>query len=224
MIEPERSATALNPHEVEISVEKPLLWAKVTSDLFSPPIVWTIVAIPIAFYKASPQSAALAWVTLYIFMVCFLPSIFIFWGLKRGTISDLHMQMRQERIRPMVFSLVSAVITLTILLAVNASPIMRMFAVATVVQVAVMLVITSVWQISIHMISMSGMTVTVGLLFGIMPVLIMVPLMVLVAMARLKLERHTPAEIIAGTIVGGVSVFLILSIMNSLEPGLLARI
>jgi membrane-associated phospholipid phosphatase len=205
-------------------VEKPLQWANITSDLFSPPIVWSIVAFPIGFYNAPSQPAALTWIGIYIFLVCFLPSIYIFWNLKRGNISDLHMHEREERIRPIVFSLVTAAATLIVMLAIGASPIMRMFAVATLVQVGVMLVITAVWQISIHMISMSGVTVTMGLMFGLVPVMIMLPLMLLVAMARLKLERHTPAEIIAGTIVGGVSVFLILSIMSSLEPGLLARI
>jgi membrane-associated phospholipid phosphatase len=52
--------------------------------------------------------------------------------------------------------------------------------------------------------SITSAVVATGILFGIGPALLVSPLVPLVGAARLKLHRHTPAQVIAGTLVGAV--------------------
>jgi len=172
------------------------------SDILSPPVVWALLAFPIAFRDAASQSQALTWALVYIALVCILPIIYIALMVRRGTITDIHMRVRTQRIRPFLVSIICTAIAWGILRLMGAPAVMPAFALFSMVQLAIMLAITFVWQISIHAISISGATVALAILFGAIPALLTAPLVLLVGAARIKLERHTPAQVIVGTCVG----------------------
>src|SRR5258708_35884918 len=136
---------------------------------------------------------------------------------------DMHMPKREERIRPFIVSIITTSIAVVALYVSSASPIMRLFAISSLIQLTLMALITTMWQISIHMISISGVVVTVGALFGATPVLLTAPLVPLVALARLKLHRHTRSQVVAGIILGALSVSALLAMASSLEPGLFSH-
>jgi membrane-associated phospholipid phosphatase len=177
-------------------------WARLVSDILSPPVVWALLAFPIAFRDAASQSQALTWALVYIALVCILPIIYIALMVRRGTITDIHMRVRTQRIRPFLVSIICTAIAWGILRLMGAPAVMPAFALFSMVQLAIMLAITFVWQISIHAISISGATVALAILFGAIPALLTAPLVLLVGAARIKLERHTPAQVIVGTCVG----------------------
>ncbi|MBZ0294017.1 MAG: hypothetical protein K8L99_15750, partial [Anaerolineae bacterium] len=83
-----------------------LSWARLVSNLLSPPMIWAIMAFPIAFRDAETQQQALTWALVYGSLVCLLPLLYVAWMVRRGVISDLHMQVRQQRLRPFVESLI----------------------------------------------------------------------------------------------------------------------
>jgi membrane-associated phospholipid phosphatase len=74
----------------------------------------------------------------------------------------------------------------------------------TLAHLTLMAVITLGWQISMHAMSISGALVATGIVFGLFPALMVAPLVPLVGTARLRLERHTPAQVIAGTLLGAL--------------------
>ncbi len=177
-------------------------WARLVSDVLSPPVVWAVLAFPIAFRDAPNGGEALKWALVYIVLVCVLPLIYIATMVKRGKITDIHLKVRQQRVRPFLISIVCAAAALVIFYGMQTPAVMPIFALFTLVQLLVMLFITLMWQISIHAVSISGMTVALGMLFGVLPALASAPLVVLVGAARVKLDRHTPAQVVAGTGVG----------------------
>lgn len=193
----------VSPFEYNVS------WARLVSDILSPPVVWAVLAFPIAFRDAPTEIQALTWATMYVVLVCVTPIVYIGMMVKRGHITDMHMKVRQQRIMPFVISIVCAFFAWLGLQLTDAPFVMPLFAVFSLVQLIVMLVITLIWQISVHAISISGATVATAVLFGAIPALITIPLVVLVGAARVKLERHTPAQVIAGTVVG-IAVTLML--------------
>ncbi len=177
-------------------------WARLVSNLFSPPLVWAAAALPIALRDASTPQQGLGWALVYIGLVCLLPLAFVAWMVQRGSISDLHMQVRRERLRPFVVSLLCALLAWWALGALAAPPVMRLFALFSVVQIAIMAGVTLVWQISMHTMSISGSVVAAGAFFGAAPALAVLPLVLLVSAARLRLRRHTIAQVLAGAAVG----------------------
>jgi len=179
-------------------------WERLVSDILSPPVVWAMLAFPIAFRDAASTQQAVTWAMTYITLVCVLPIIYIALMVKRGAITDIHMKVRQQRIRPFMVSIVCTIFAWNILRLMGAPAVMPMLALFSLIQLAIMLVITFIWQISIHAISISGATIALGALFGMLPALIIAPLIVLVGAARVNLQRHTPAQVVVGSIVGFV--------------------
>ncbi|GAB4346639.1 MAG: hypothetical protein Kow00117_23560 [Phototrophicales bacterium] len=179
-----------------------LSWARLVSDILSPPIVWALLAFPIAFREVDSVQEALRWASIYIFLVCVVPILFIFWMVKRGSITDIHMKIRRQRIRPFLVSLFSTGLAWVVLRLMGAPSMILMLALFSLIQLTVMTFITLVWQISIHAISISGATVALAVLFGSIPALLSTPTIFIVGAARIKLKRHTPAQVLAGTLVG----------------------
>jgi membrane-associated phospholipid phosphatase len=66
-----------------------------------------------------------------------------------------------------------------------------------------MLVITLWWQISMHSMSITGAVVVTGALYGLVPALLLSPLIPVVGAARIKLRRHTLAQVVGGVALGG---------------------
>jgi hypothetical protein len=189
-------------------------WARLVSNILSPPVIWAVLAFPIAFREAASQEQALLWAFTYIVMVCGVPALYIGLMVWRGKITDLHMQVRAQRIRPFLVSLVGTALAWGILRLMGAPPILPSFALVSFVLLSTMLLITLVWQISMHTMSITCAVVAVGALYGLGAALLLSPLIALVSIARLKLRRHTVAEVVGGGILGGGVTLLMLLILN----------
>lgn len=187
-------------------------WARLVSDILSPPVVWGVLALPIALRDSDSQGQALLWATIYILLVCVLPIVYITYMVRSGRITDIHMRVRQQRFKPFIVSLICTTIAWWTLRLMGAPPVLPLFALVSLVQLTVMTLITLVWQISLHAMSIAGAAIATLLLFGIIPALLTLPLVFLVGAARLKLERHTPAQVIAGAALGVVIPVTLLSI------------
>lgn len=177
-------------------------WARLVSDLLSPPVVWAAMAFPIAFRDAQSEQQALTWAFVYGVLVCLLPMLYVAWMVRRGTITDIHMRVREQRIRPFIVSLVCTSIAWWVLRVLGAPPVVPLFALFSLVQIAVMAVITLVWQISVHAMSITGAMVAAFALFGPLWAALLLPLVVLVGAARLELKRHTLSQVVAGSVLG----------------------
>ncbi|MBC7815180.1 MAG: hypothetical protein H7175_28740 [Burkholderiales bacterium] len=194
----------------------PKSWERMVSDVLSPPIVWAALAFPLAFSAVDaserPASWAALWAALYALIVCLLPILYIAFMVRRGKITDVHMEVRQQRIRPFLVSMLCTAIGWAMMHWLGAPPMLPLIALFTLIQLTLMLFITLVWQISMHTMSISGAVIATGAVFGLTPALVLLPLVPLVAAARLRLQRHTPAQLIAGTVIGAIVPLVVFSV------------
>lgn len=181
-------------------------WARVISDVVSPPVVWAIMTFPIAFRDAESNTRGILWAAIYVFMVCILPVLYIVWLVKRGHVTDIHLPRRQERIRPFLMTIACSIAVLGLFRLMNVSRTMDFYAMSTLLQVILLALITMIWQISIHTMSISGVVVTIGIWFSGLLALFLIPLVLVVSLARLQLGRHTVPQVVAGAALGGTSV------------------
>ena len=179
-------------------------WARLVSNLISPPIIWAIWAFPTAFRYANSQQQAFLWAAIYAILISLIPVVYVGWMVKIGKISDIHMQHRRERIRPFLVSIVCTTLAWWILRFMGAPPVLPLVAMISVVQIAATALITLVWQISMHTMSFAGLTMASVLVYGLGIAWLLVPLLMLVSAARYNLKRHTGAQLIAGTFVGAI--------------------
>ncbi len=185
-------------------------WARWVSNLLSPPVIWGALAFPIAFRQAESTTRGVVWALVYILLVCILPALYIVWQVWRGNITDIHVRLRAQRIRPFLISLVCTLMAFIVLNALGAPRLVSIFAFFSLIQISVMLLITFQWQISMHAMAITSAIVTMALLFGGTVALLFAPLIPVVGAARYTLRRHTIRQIIAGGIVGGVVTTLLI--------------
>ena len=183
-------------------------WARLVSDLFSPPIVWGFMAFPLSSVGTNSWQTALAWALIYIMLVCVLPAVYIVYGVHKGRITDRHIRIRRQRMLPLAVTLLCTALAFLGTSWLGAPPLLPRLALFTLIEVILIMVITFAWQISIHAASISGAVVVLAMMFGPLPALVIFPFVPLVGTARVKLRRHTVRQVLAGVLVGALCAWL----------------
>jgi hypothetical protein len=202
----------------ELTLRRPS-WERALSDVLSPPVVWGALVFPMAIRATGSLAAALPWALIYVGFVCILPAAYIGIQVWRGRISDVHINLREQRLRPYAVSLIGVGLAFITMVLLSAPPLMVMFTLFTLVQMALMLVFTTRWKISMHSMSITSAVVTLGLLYGLVAFLLLTPLILLVAVARIRLRRHSVKQVVAGILLGGgVTMTMGVLIWSLLNP------
>jgi len=197
----------------KISLSRQVI-ARVLSDVFSPPVVWGVLSIPIAVRAAGSVSLAVPWAIIYIVFVCILPAVYIVVQVLRGKITDIHVRVRQQRILPFLITVGCSALACALLSVLGSPLLLTQFALITTLQVFMILVITLWWQISLHAMSIMTAVIVVGALYGFAPALVATPLIPIVGAARVVLRRHTVQQVIAGGLLGAAMTLTMVLLMG----------
>lgn len=173
--------------------------ARWLSLVFSPPLMIVGGMALTAASLASPE--AWRWAGLHLLVAVCAPVGYVGLQLARGRISDFELRVREQRVKPYLVSLVCAGLAWLWLRVGMAPALLIVIAGAGVAQVALMLAITLFWKISAHTASVAGVAALAVMLLGAsaLPLLALTPL---VAWARLRLQRHTLLQTVAGAVLG----------------------
>lgn len=190
------------------------LWARMVSLIFNPPLVWAVWIYPIALEVNSSRNEAIHHATIFATFVCWIPIIFVASMVKMGKIGDLHMRESHERYIPYSISIVGGVIAGSILNQLQAHPTLLVLTLVTCVQLTLMLVGTFFDHISTHAMAITSVISATALVFGVKMGLVFIPLALLVILARLVLDRHTPLQIMTGTLIGGLTPFIVIPVLS----------
>lgn len=169
------------------------------SQIGSPPLTGAVTALMIGFTIATPP--AWRWTWFYITLTILAPCAYIIWLVRVGKAVDFHLPNREQRIRPLQLSVVTAIITWLVLYQVAAPRLLQMLATVNVVQTAIFLLITLYWKISLHCTAATILSELAFALFGASaaPLTMSIPL---IAWSRVHLERHTVAQTVGGVLLG----------------------
>jgi hypothetical protein len=178
--------------------------AEAVSDVLNPPAVTGAMGLALAISPAMtvPLWPALGWGLLHGVLASLIPAVYIVYLFKTGAIGDLHMARRQDRHRPFVLGVTTAVVAWVLLAAFDAPQPFQRLALFDVGLLAAIAIINVWWQISIHGATIVGVVTISGVVFGLPVALWASPLVLLVAWARLYLRRHTVNQMIAGAGIG----------------------
>jgi hypothetical protein len=139
--------------------------------------------------------------------------------LKRGHISSLHMNTRNERRIPLLVTAFSYAFTYYLLNQVSLSPVIYVSLLGAILALVIHIIINLSWKISAHMTGFGGMLGTVfGFAFRLhqdLTVLICVLFVIagLLASARLLITDHTPGQIYAGFLNGFLCQVVLFTIL-----------
>ena len=169
------------------------------SQIGSPPLTGAGAAILIAAFLAT--MTAWQWAFIYITLTILAPCAYIIWLVQTGKAVDFHLPNREQRIRPLLLSLATALFTWLLFDQMEAPRLLQMLATVNGVQTAIFLAITLQWKISLHC---TAATILSELAFALLgttaiPFTMSIPL---IAWSRVYLDRHTVAQTIAGILLG----------------------
>lgn len=169
------------------------------SQIGSPPLTGAAAAILIAAFLAT--APAWQWAFVYITLTILAPCAYIIWLVQTGKAVDFHLPNREQRIRPLLFSLATALLTWLLFDQMEAPRLLQMLATVNGVQTAIFLVITLQWKISLHCTVATILSELAFVLLGTsaIPFTMSIPL---IAWSRVYLNRHTVAQTIAGILLG----------------------
>ena len=186
-------------------------FAQNVSHVISPPVVGGLLAWSVARATTPTSRDALHWVMPYWFMLCIAPVAFIGLLMARGKITDIHVGLREQRTQPMLIALLCTLTAWLLFHVWQAPELMQRLVLLNLVQMAILAVVTLIWQISFHGAAV-GAAVTVGYsLFGPVAALAVAPA-ALAGWSRVYLRRHTLGQVIAGAMVGvGVAMLVMAS-------------
>ena len=129
---------------------------------------------------------------------------------------DISMQRSQDRIIPLLSSAVFYYLGSVLLGRMRAFPVFKIFLIASILVIVIVLLISFKWKISNHMAAVGGMTGTLFALSfrtGVNPVwslLFVVLVSGVVGTARLVLGKHDLKQIVAGYAVGFLMLYSVI--------------
>jgi membrane-associated phospholipid phosphatase len=174
--------------------------AKMITHVLAPVVLATLQLFAVPVHQAGLLHGLL-WGLFAVAFVSAAPLAYIVVRVRRRTLTDVHIGVREHRRLPFLVGLLMVVIAL-VLLAVTGAPrdllaLVGAFLVLTIATIAV----TNWWKISVH--AMVA-TMTVGVLATIYgPAMLTGVLVVaLIGWARVQLRDHTVSQVFAGALVG----------------------
>ncbi|MDO4319058.1 MAG: hypothetical protein Q4C34_00645 [Bacteroidales bacterium] len=188
-------------------------WAQIVSDVFSPLLIPTYgmaMAMWITPLRAVPESSRLIATLIVAAVTALVPLGAIMLLMKLGRVSDTAISNTRERLVPYSIAVVCYCAAAWVVRSIGAPWWLTMFFCGAAFATAVSLVITLVWKISAHSTAVGGL---VGMMLwftvsGLADVHAMIWLSMVIVLAgvvgtaRLLLDRHTLAQVLAGLALG----------------------
>lgn len=194
--------------------------ARFISTIFSPYIVAIFTVTVVAFAATSQITEAFTWTVTIVTMMVVPLLAYVWYQVRQGRITDLHIRERSERHKVYVIGMMTVVAVLVVLRYFDAPIELVALMISVLVSNAISFVINTRWKISLHAAGMGITTVVIYLLLGNVAGLIWFLLSLLVMWSRIETRSHTILQTIAGYLL---AAFVTLAIFTASHPGELSR-
>ena len=181
------------------------------SVLFNPFLLPLASILIIVWLSVTTTQQGLLWMVIVILFASVLPMLFILLLFRLGQLSDFRLTVREQRAKPLIFSLVSALVGSGILYLLDAPREIVWLCIACVINGVVLTLITQVWKVSFH----SG--VAAGCMTGLVTLIssqfvYLFILLPFIAWARVHRKRHTYLQTIIAAPIAVASTAVVLQL------------
>lgn len=175
-------------------------WAEVVNEVFAPWVLAAVMPVLVAGFTTNPAWRGVLTGLLVTLVCAVVPYTVVAIGVRRGRYEDHHVRRREDR--PKLMAMVAGLTVLTagflVLLGASRASLVLLGLMTSCALVG--FAVSRFWKISLHaVVATASAVVVVGLFPPWFPVLLVVPL---VALARVRVRAHSPAQVVAGSAVG----------------------
>ena len=175
-------------------------FAHLISELFSPVYQVFFMLLVVGIHSAGLAQGLLLGAVASLFAGG-IPYLILATGVRRGRFTDMHLSRREERPIMMAIGLASVAVGLGLMALLDAPRELFALVGAMVAGVAVALLISSFWKISIHTSVTAGSATILAIVFGPWA-LLLGSVVTAVAWPRVRLGAHTVSQVLVGAAVG----------------------
>ena len=177
--------------------------ARLATEIAQPPLVLSVLLV----LASALEGWTLANVTSGVIaasFICLIPFSVVVTMARRGLLTDHHVGDKSQRRTVMLWTLLSALSGTALLIFIDTPRPLWGLIGGIFAGIITLIVISPIWKVSGHAMTLGGATVTSLLMFGWAgtPVLVAAPL---VCWSRVYLKDHSAAQVIVGFVVGAVS-------------------
>lgn len=182
--------------------------ARIISTVTHPPVISIPAFMILNYFLAGPDSFLVPTLISIIFgaLIPILTSLFLI----KKMHTDLDITDRTKRTLPLILAISSYLIGFLVLYIVSAPAIVTAFMLIYGSNTLLILLINFYWKISIHAMGIAGPTAAFIYAFGISGAIIGI-IIPFVMWSRVKLNKHTFSQVLAGSILGLVMTWIQLS-------------
>ncbi len=187
---------------------------------FLNPLVLPPVGFGLILWHFGAPEREIAWIVLVsLVFFCLVPLAFVIALIRRGEVETLEVRRRESRLKPFLVGITSYAVGMVVmaLTGTTAVPFLVALALLYPINTALIVLINLRWKISVHMTSLAGFvsillfvsltvwrdlppdTEAVLTALTVAPLLILLPLLM---WARVRVEAHTPGQVMAGALFG----------------------
>ena len=172
-------------------------------------MVFAVLGFALTLY-ALPDWRGLIWGAIYGFFISLAPLLVVIYMYRTGQVPDLHISDTRQRRIPYLVSFSGALLTFVLVQRFDGPYELGFLALSNVFGLGILGIINNFWLISNHMASITSAVLIIGIVFSPIVGLIVSPLIVMVFYARCALKRHTIGQLIAGTLVGLLTIWFMI--------------
>jgi hypothetical protein len=152
-------------------------------------------------HTAATTEDAVRWGLVSVLFASLIPFAYIIRGVRRRRFTDHHVSVREQRPIVLLFGIASVLAGIAVLIILGAPRDLVALVGSMAVGLSSSMLVTLFWKISVHAAVTTGAVVVLVLVFG--PLFLMLLVVVaLVAWARVAIGDHTPAQALAGVVLG----------------------
>ncbi len=180
-------------------------FAAVVSLVASPPVLTIVAMATLAWQSFEP--GVWNWVWLHSVIAVIIPLAYLVQLVRRGRVSDIDIESRKERFGPLGVTVFCTAVAWLVFYLRGAPAPMTVLAGVLFAQTAIIFATTFFWKISVHC-AFAGLAgiLAGGLTGSAAPAVVTVTL---VSWSRWRLDQHTPAQAVAGTLLGVLSAVVV---------------
>lgn len=197
MLEESADAPAHKPEPYSRYVDR---LARIISHVAHPALVVTLLLLSLPL-----RVSGTPWlpVLIGVLFTTGIPSLSLFVMRYHGQVSNLHVTAREQRRPLLVISLVSILIGVALLLVVNAPRVVLLDVGLVLAGLLITGAVTLMWKISIHA-AVAAFAFLYAGADAVAGAHLAVVATAIVGWARIRIDHHTPAQVMAGTAVGAI--------------------
>ncbi|WP_225097483.1 phosphatase PAP2 family protein [Streptomyces sp. CoH27] len=173
--------------------------ARLISDRLHPK-TWIVAVCLMIGWKADHLQGVM-WSLVGVLFAAVIPMLFIDHGIKRGRWGDRNVGARKARLLVMIVILLSVLTCFTLMTTLDARRVLSALIASMLVTLAALALVTLAWKISVHQAVSAGAVIMLAQTYDPWALLGYV-LVAVVGWSRIELRDHTPAQVIAGTLLG----------------------